>query len=421
VNRRLRVLAIGRHFWPLGANDSAAHLMELATDLSRSGLHLEVLTPSWSNAQPKRFVFREFTVHRPIAAPRFDGAFVRDWSVNRYLRLLAGWIRDTGTSFDVLIADTAREEAVAAMDAAKSLGCATVVRLGGWDQDGDLAWWQAHRTAGRCLAAVRRADAVIVKTSTEHRELIARGFRSNQLHRIEPGFASATVRSESAKLEARRVLAATNADLAAPLDMPVIVCCAPLNDDPGIRMLIESVRVLVSRFPGLRFWFIGDGPYRDSYYDYLRGEGVRDAIALPGSFTDMQEILAAADLYVQTNGGGLDSFLRQAVAADLPVVSVDTAATRAVLAVPQQDAAAEWVTWYQPHQIKSLRLAVRSVLENRLPCLERAQHLRRHLARQRPRQASVQAYVKLISLLAARRSAVHHRPLSDDSSFETAS
>ena len=80
------VLLIGRHFWPHGSIDSAAYLIGLATDLSRRGLHVEVLTPQYASTWPTRIDFRGLTVHRPVAAPRFDGTIARDWSVNRYVR-----------------------------------------------------------------------------------------------------------------------------------------------------------------------------------------------------------------------------------------------------------------------------------------------------------------------------------------------
>ena len=136
------------------------------------------------------------------------------------------------------------------------------------------------------------------------------------------------------RIEIRRALASINGDLAAPADMPVALCCAPMNSRSGIRMLVESVRVLVSRFPKLHLWFIGDGPDRDSIHEYLRGEGVRDAVAMPGSFAEMKDLFFAANVFVQCDGFGLDSFLRQAVSAGLPLVSVDNESTRAVLAEP---------------------------------------------------------------------------------------
>tara|TARA_R110002049_G_scaffold2750_2_gene21558 strand:+ start:375461 stop:376804 length:1344 start_codon:yes stop_codon:yes gene_type:complete len=414
------VLLIGRHFWPHGSIDAAAYLMQLATDLCRRDIHTEVLTPQYASSWAPRFDFRELTVHRPASAPRFDSAIGRDWSVNRYVRILASWIREHGRSYDVMMIDRAQEEVIAAVEAAKSVGCATVVRIGGWEQDNDIRWWQTHRSAGRCMAFTRRADIVVAKSPQDHRALVANAFEHERVVRIQDGFTAGSTRAERDKQRYRRALAAINGDLAAPADMPVALCCTPLRGDTGIRMLTESIRVLVSRYPRLRFWLIGDGPDRGSIYDFLRGEGVRDAIAMPGSFAEMKDLFIAADLFVQLGGTGLDSHLRQAVNESLPIVSVDNESTRAVLSADapasgrvggnvnvssehEHKTDSDLVAWFEPDRIKSLRLAMRRVLDQPQESADRAAELRRVLCRQRPHHDTVDAYVQLIRRLAGRR------------------
>ena len=420
-----RVLLIGRRFWPHGSEDSAAYLIGLATELSRRGLCVDVLTPQYAPSWPVRVDFRGITVHRPVSAPRFDGMIARDWSVNRYVRLLMNWIREHGRAYDVLLIDRAQEEALAAIDAAKQVGCATIIRVGGWQQDSDLRWWESSRSAGRCMAMARRADAIVAKSSADQRALIAAAFDGGRLTLIDDGFDSGIKRSKQEKIELRRALASINGDLAAPADMPVSLCCAPMNSRSGLRMFVESARVMISRFPQLHFWFIGDGPDRDWIHDYLRGEGVRDSVAMPGSFSEMRDLFLASDVYVQCGAFGLDSFLRQAVSAELPVVSVDDESTRSILtASPHAGShrgATDLVAWFQAGKIKSLRVAMRSVLDDYPASLQRAQTLRRIVCRDRPHHRAVDQYAALIHRLASRGTDRIRVPGDNSRSIETAS
>ncbi len=94
MSRPLRVLLIGRRFWPHGSIDSAAHLFQLAAALHRRGVAVEVLTPRYSSTWPVEFKIREIPVHRPVMAPK------RDWSIGRYTRSLTAWLRQHVTSYD---------------------------------------------------------------------------------------------------------------------------------------------------------------------------------------------------------------------------------------------------------------------------------------------------------------------------------
>ena len=234
--------------------------------------------------------------------------------------------------------------------------------------------------------------------------------------------------------EARRALATANADLQTEPDTPVILCNARMTRDGGINLLVQAAHSLVVRYPNLRIWFIGDGPYRDWIYQQLRSEGIRASIAMPGSFSDPIDLFYAADVYLQCEEAGLDYYLPVAIATELPVVSVDLASIRSVLddvgtlpggwgaslpggwsggrvgidesshVAPPPAAVvrpSELIHWCESPSSKGLRVSVARVLHELPEARRRAEQLRRVLVRTRPLSDTMEAYVTLIERLSS--------------------
>lgn len=405
MNDRPRVLLIARHYWPHGSVDSACFAYQMAGALKRDGVEIEVLTPRYASSWPDRLWVGEIPVHRPAAAPRSD------WSIGRYTRHLTNWLRQHGKPFDVLWVDGIRDEATAAVEAARTLGCATVLRCAGWGLNDDTQWWQTNRTAGRCAAFGKLADAVVAKSAQSARSLLASGFSPNQVVRIDQGIAAGSAVTAALRHRARKSLAAANGDLFAEDDAPVILCTSPMTRQSGIHVLVEAARTLVMRQPNLRIWFIGDGPYRDWIYQQLRGDGVRASIAMPGSFCDSDDLFLAADLYLQPDEEGLDYFLPAAVRAGLPIVAVDNASTRTVLTGtarqgPQFEGhdVGQWIHWISGATPKLARQGLCQVLDDLPAARKDAAQLRRFLLRQQPLSATVAAYHDLFSRVIRGRS-----------------
>ncbi len=416
MKHSLRVLLIGRHFWPHGSIDSAGFLFHLACGLHRQGVHVEVLSPRYASSWPEQFTIREIPVHRPAAAPRSD------WSMGRYVRHVTTWLRENAKSFDVLLVDAIREESTAAIEASRSLGCPTIVRCAGWGNHSDPQWWRTTRSARKCGVVGRMADAVIVKSAACQRELLVDGYAATRLERINNGFAAGPLRTVESRHAAQSALATIHGDLVTHPETPVVLCASRMTRDGGVNLLVRAARHLIDRYPDLRLWFLGDGPYRDWIYEYLRGEGVRSSIAMPGSFCDVQDVFAAADLFVQPDDDGLDFFLPSAVSAELPIVTVNNESTRAVIAGgagPESSLAEQTsslVQWCSGATSKLIRTGIMAVLEDLPARRSNASQLRRLLVRRHPQSETVQAYVELMQRVARQKS-----PKKSDSSIEAAS
>lgn len=407
MNRRLRVLLIGRHFWPHGSVDSAGFLIRTACGLHRQGVHVEVVTPRYASSWPAEFVFREIPVHRPAAAPRSE------WSMGRYTRHLTNWLRQHAGSFDVLFVDSIREESTAAIEATRSIGNSAVVRSSRWGVHSDVAWWKTSRAARRCGVTARMADAVIAKSAVFQRELLADGFSASRIERIDDGFPAFTTRSPDTRLMARKALALVNSDLATHGDSPVVICTGRMTRESGICLLVKAARHLVGRHPNLRLWLIGDGPHRDWMYETLRGEGVRASIAMPGSFSDVDDLFAAADIFLQSDDEGLDYFLPSAIAAELPIVAVNTESIRTVIcgagddsrrSKSRSDETTALVQWCPGATSRYIRLGIEKVLNDLPGSRARAAQLRRVLVRARPQNQTIASYVDLFHRMASAKS-----------------
>ncbi|MEM8670798.1 MAG: glycosyltransferase [Planctomycetota bacterium] len=405
MNGRPRVLFIARHFWPHGSIDSAGFAYRLAKSLRRDGIELEVLTPRFASSWTDRLVVNEIPIHRPAVAPRSD------WSMGRYTRHLMGWLRHHGKDFDVLMVDAIREESTAAIETARSLGCSTLVRCSGWGWNSDTQWWEHHRGASRCAAYGKLADAIVAKSPQCARSLIASGYPNDRIVRIDDGFSTGATPTSVMKRAARDSLALANHDLKAEDEVPVVLCTSAMTRDGGIQSLVEAALPLVTRHPKLRIWLIGDGSYRDWIYQQLRSDGIRASIAMPGSFSDCEDLFMAADVFLQPDESGLDYFLRLAVEKELPIVTVDQPSIRNVLggcsaqrdSHPQDDPA-EFVTWISGATAKMVRQGIGHVLDDLPTARQNAGQLRKLMVRKHPHADTVQAYHDLVRRIINRSS-----------------
>ncbi len=427
---------VGRRFWPHGSLDNASHSIQLATDLQRQGATVEILTPRYAASWAKEFYFREMPIHRPAIAPRSD------WSMGRYTRHLTKWLREQSERYDVVLVDGAREETIAAIDARSTTNRPVIVRTGMQDQQSDFDWWHSSRSGQRCGQATGSADAIITHSSVGHRELLGRSIANERITRINVGVPALQPPSQTMRVEARRALSAINRDLHAPIDEPIAICVRPMEPAVDnfkvshgasgaalsrVDAMVQSARHLVSRYPLLHLWFIGDGSQRDLVYETLRGDGVRASIAMPGSFGNMEDVYAAADAFVQLDTQGLSHFLPRAVAANLPIVAADLQEVREVLDCKPAPAlnlvddrekteiadggdsgedhvkSGDEIAWFDPSTPKTFRKAMRNVFDDIETAKSKADSLRRRLLRTRPQSETVRQYLTLCETVVAKR------------------
>lgn len=386
---------VSRSYWPHLWSDVASRTLRLADGLARAGVDVEVLTPRYATSWPDLICHREIIVHRPAIAPRSE------WSMGRYLRHLESWLRQHAESYDVIYCSTLREEAALVVEAARRCGCASVLQHAGAGCEADSVYHPPIRHRRRVQAALRSAGGIVVSRASTHQTLLSTGISRDRIHRIPVGLwpgKGLAGRDTASRLASRKCLAAVNGDLATDRDSMVVVSLCAMNDSSGMMALAQTIPPLTSIWPDLRFWLIGDGPLRNELHRYLKHHGVRQNVAMPGTFVDFSDVLAAADLFVQPSlNDSLEDFVPQAIAAPLPIVIADANDSRAMFG--EHD---DCVHWCSEGDTDSLRHAIRRALTELAPASMAAERLRKEWVQRRPYATTIEAYLELFSKLSGK-------------------
>lgn len=348
---------ICRHYWPHLSLDAACRDVCLADGLRRAGVAVEVLTSRAAPHWPARLMHREIPLHRPIQWSGSGGHWPRTpWSQGRYQHALESWLSQHLDRFDVLMCTSLQEELVAMVQARGSERLRRIAVHSGTSETADCRRWQRSRAGKKIRSALGRVDALVACWASVQRQLLASGVDSARLVRIDLGVperpdgdaigqltAAATgsaggsavasggdLRSNSSSLAAIRAsLARANGDLMLHRDSPVVLVCGSMSRHSGMGEMIQAMPRLLDRWPDLRLWLIGDGPERQRLHDHCRQIGVRQNVAMPGTFVALEDLLRLADVLVIPSGSeGLEYLLPTAVSAAVPLLVADTIDTR---------------------------------------------------------------------------------------------
>lgn len=115
-------------------------------------------------------------------------------------------------------------------------------------------------------------------------------------------------------------------------DSPLVVTVARLVPQKGIEYLIDAAAIVHRESPGCRFQIVGDGPLLPALRARARSLGLDETLFFTGASAQVEEILAAADIFVLPSlWEGLPMALLEAMAAGLPVVATDTSGSREII------------------------------------------------------------------------------------------
>jgi len=132
------------------------------------------------------------------------------------------------------------------------------------------------------------------------------------------------------RFRAGRRSADVRARLGAHDDAPLALVVARLGAEKNVELAIDAV----ARVSGVTLAVVGDGPHRASLEAHARRSAARSRVRFAGALPPdaLPDVYAAADVFVfpsTTETQGL--VLVEALAAGLPVVAADSAASREVL------------------------------------------------------------------------------------------
>jgi glycosyltransferase involved in cell wall biosynthesis len=118
----------------------------------------------------------------------------------------------------------------------------------------------------------------------------------------------------------------------APIKTPdtfLIVSVGRLVAEKGHQHLLAALPAIVTKYPAVRCWIVGDGPLEGQLREQIDALGLQHAVTLQGYQENVPDILARADLFVMPSlHEGFGNALLEAMAAGLPVIASDLPAIR---------------------------------------------------------------------------------------------
>jgi glycosyltransferase involved in cell wall biosynthesis len=112
----------------------------------------------------------------------------------------------------------------------------------------------------------------------------------------------------------------------------IVIAAGRLSPEKGFGDLVRAARLVVDRMPGVAFLLVGDGPLRESLAGEVRAAGLEGSFAFAGFRGDLDRLLPAADLFVQSSHTeGLPNVVLEAGACAVPMVATDVGGTGEVL------------------------------------------------------------------------------------------
>jgi len=338
--KSLRLLLITRRFWPL-VGSAERGMARLAVELRGRVCEVSVLSARWEPQWPAAITVRGVPV---VRLPHSPGG---RWETFRYVRSMGRRLRENRERFDLVYVSGLKHEAHAALRAMR--GRVPVVL---WPEAagryGDCLWQIDTFLGRRIKRQCMKAAALVGRNAAIDRELKAAGYPRPRIHHIPDGVPIPPRGGPVVKAAARAALAEANTMLQVPGSAPVALYVGRLQSSRGLRYLVEAWRTVVSRWPNVRLWLVGEGSRREELVQQIAALNLIGRVVPVGVFDEVDELLCAADLFVLPSPTpGTPLALLEAMAAGLPIVAGETpgvcellADGRHALLVPTGDPAA---------------------------------------------------------------------------------
>ncbi len=324
----MRLVLITRRYWPLVGGAEIA-MARLATAFADRGHAVTVLTAAWHADWPRQVIHRGVPVTRiPQSPARWRGTW-------QYMRGISRWLRTHRSEFDAVLVSMLKHSAHVAVGEGKRSRFPVVLRAEGGGDTGDCRFQETARFGKRIRQRCQLADAVIAPADSVADELLIAGYDRRRIVTIANGVPIPS--SVTPRDEAREALADIHIDLQLASDAPLVVYAGRLDEAKGLRELVMAWKKVVAAQTRAMLWLIGDGPYRDSLFRLVKDEDLLSSVRMPGTFDDVSEVLAAADLFVlPSHVEGLSLSLLEAMAHAVPVIASDIPGNRQVIGSPEQ-------------------------------------------------------------------------------------
>lgn len=317
----LRLVMVTRRFWPLVGGAERA-MANLAVELAARNCEVTVLTARWQRHWPAEITYRGVPVVRLANPP------VRVWGTVRYMQTLARWLRQNPDRYELVYVSMLKHDAYAALGAA-GRRVPVMLRAEGAGRSGDCHWQLEANCGPRIKRRCMQADALIGPSRGIQRELIAAGYPRPRIHYLPNGVAPQPIADKEAKAAARAALAAANPALESTPSTPLAVYTGRLEEAKGLAGLVEAWQAVCAHRPDARLWLAGEGTFQAGLEEQIESRGLSGRVVLAGVFDNVDDLLAAADLFVLPSlEEGMSLALLEAMAAGLPIIASDIPGNR---------------------------------------------------------------------------------------------
>jgi glycosyltransferase involved in cell wall biosynthesis len=264
----------------------------------------------------------------PVPLVRLRGSHRAGWSTLRWMYALSGWLKEQAEHLDAVLVSGLRHEAYVAIRAVRRQRL-PVIALAHPD---DVAWQRTAAFGSRIARRCQHAAAIVAPSRTVAQSLIGAGYAQERIAVIPWAVELPPPQSPVRREAARLALAAVNSDLVTTDATPVGLSVGRLDAEHRFGDLIRAWRIVTADRPEARLWIIGDGPERERLFRQVCDLDLRHRVLLPGTFDFHDELLAAADLYLQPAACAAPPLaLLMALAAGLPAIAADSPALREVV------------------------------------------------------------------------------------------
>ena len=309
---RRRVVFVARRFWPL-VGEAENALAELVAALPDAGIEPTVVTPLWQNNWPQTFHFEGVRVVR-MARPTSSW-----WGDGGYTRRLTKWLSQTHEGIDTVAVDARDPSVEAVMAIARRCGISVVVF-----SDEDHGSDQRRRVSKLFSPQQGLAHAVVIPSERTADSWLRAGYSATQVHVIAPGIRTCDKAVTQARRAARQSLGKAFCNAQLSTLTPLAIYQHALDNSPPMEALLRAWKAIATRRPDARLWIFGSGRGRAATYDLIESLNLRDRVLLPGEMESIDELLAAADIYVSLDCGTTPTYLLTAMAYCKAIVASDT-------------------------------------------------------------------------------------------------
>ena len=316
-----RVVLVTRRFWPL-VGGAERNMVNLAQSLVARGAQVTILTARWVSGWPAEITLGGAHVVRLPQPER------RVFGTARYMLELARWLRRHQGEYDLVYVSMLKHDAAAALWAVGKR-VPVVVRAEGAGLSGDCQWQREDRWGWLIRRQCRRAAAFVAPSQTIFEELVEAGYPLDRIHEVPNGVLLPPPRSPGERGAARTALTEAHPSLFVPPAAPLALYTGRLHAAKGLDCLLAAWKTVLTRWPTARLWIAGEGPHQPTLAAQINAMGLHGRAVLVGTFDFVDDLLAAADLFVLPSfEEGMSLALLEAMAAGLPVVATDIAGNR---------------------------------------------------------------------------------------------